>query len=169
MIRAAILLIICLLFAPGVIAQNDAAKKAPAFSLKNLKGKTVRLADFKGKVVLINFWATWCVPCRAEIRALIKWQNEYKADGLQIVGVTYPPNDRARIRSFVRKMKMNYTVVLGWRKTKALFDSSDTLPFSVIIDKEGNIAGEIKGVIFEEEFDEKVKPLLKPNKNGAEK
>lgn len=156
--KAAALIIILMLSIATVIAQT---KKAPAFSLKDLKGKTVSLADFKGKVVLINFWAVWCVPCRAEIPELVKWQSKYKSDGLQILGVTYPPNNRTKIRAFIRKMKMTYPVLIGSKKTKELFDSGDTLPFSVVIDKEGNIAAQIEGVIFSDEFDEKVKPLLK--------
>lgn len=156
MIKTALILILLLSTFP-VVAQN---KKAPAFLLKDLQGKTVRLGDFKRKVVLINFWAVWCIPCRAEIPELIKWQDEYKSE-LQIIGITYPPNNRRKIRAFVRKMKITYPVLIGSKKTKALFDSGDTLPFSVVIDKEGNIADKIEGVIFSDEFDEKVKPLLK--------
>jgi len=155
------LVVLLCFFTLSVFAQDNPVRKAPSFSLKNLNGKTVRLGDFKGKVVLINFWAVWCIPCRAEIPELIKWQNEYQKDGLQVVGITYPPNNRAKIRAFVRKMKMKYPVLIGSKKTRALFDSGKTLPFSVIIDKEGNVAAQIEGVIFSDEFDEKIKPLLK--------
>lgn len=156
------LMVLLCFFTLSVFAQNNPVKKAPALSLKDLKGKTVRLGDLKGKVVLINFWAVWCIPCRAEIPELIKWQNKYQKDGLQVIGITFPPNNRTKIRAFVRKMKMKYPILFGSKKTKALFDSGETLPFSVIIDKEGNIAAQIEGVIFSDEFDEKVKPLLKP-------
>ena len=63
---------------------------APAFELKDIKGRIVRLSDFKGKVVLLNFWATWCAPCRAEMPDLVRLQNEYQSKGLQVVGMTYP-------------------------------------------------------------------------------
>lgn len=145
------------------IAQINSDEKAPSIALKDLKGKTVNLSDFKGKIVLLNFWAVWCVPCAAEIPELIKWQSEYQKDGLQIIGVTYPPTNKAKVRNFVRKMKINYPILFGWKKTKALFDSGETLPYSVVIDKEGNIKDRIEGVIFADEFDEKIKPLLKPD------
>ena len=145
-------------------AQNGSVEKTPTIALKDLKGKTVSLSDFKGKIVLLNFWATWCAPCKAEIPELIKWQNEYKDAGLQIIGITYPPAGRAAVRRFARRMKINYPVLFGTKKTKALFDSGETLPFSVVIGEEGNIRERIEGVIFGEEFDEKIKPLLKFSK-----
>jgi thiol-disulfide isomerase/thioredoxin len=153
-------LVICLLLPPFVFAQWSNDNKLPAFSLKDLQGKTVKIGDFKGKVILINFWATWCVPCRAEIPELIKWQKEYKAQGLQIIGITYPPTNKKTVRSFARKHKINYPILFGSKETKELFDSGETMPFSILIDKEENIKERIEGVIFPEEFDEKIKPLL---------
>jgi peroxiredoxin len=155
-----LILVICLALPVIASAQNNQIEKAPAIVLKNLKGKIVRIEDFKGKVVLLNFWAAWCSPCLAEIPELIKWQTEYQSQGLQIIGITYPPTNRVKVRSFVRKNKINYPILFGWRKTKALFDSGETMPFSVVIDREGNIKARIEGVIFDDEFDEKIKPLL---------
>jgi peroxiredoxin len=156
-------LITCLLALPAfVFAQNNQTEKAPAVLLRDLNGKTVSLEDFKGKVVLLNFWAVWCAPCGAEVPELVKWQQEYQKDGLQIVGVTYPPTSKARVRAFARRMKINYPVLFGSKKTKQLFDPNETLPFSVVIDREGNIRERIEGVIFTDEFDEKIKPLLLP-------
>jgi thiol-disulfide isomerase/thioredoxin len=153
-------LVICLVSSISVSAQIDPIEKAPTIVLKNLKGKTVSIEDFKGKVVLLNFWATWCPPCRAEIPELIKWQKEYQNQGLQIIGITYPPTNRIKVRNFVRKNQINYPILFGWEKTKELFDSGKTLPLTVVIDKEGNIKAVIEGVIFADEFNEKVKPLL---------
>jgi thiol-disulfide isomerase/thioredoxin len=147
------------LVAPAVaLAQN--ARPAPEIVLKDLKGRTVRLVDFKGKVVLLNFWATWCPPCRAEIPELVKWQRQYRSQGLQVIGVTYPPTDYRKVRGFVRGLKVNYPVLLGSKKTKAVFDSGETLPFSVVIDREGNVRESIEGILLAEEFDAKVRPLL---------
>ena len=150
----------CLALPVMVFAQSNQSKKAPGISLKDLKGKIVRIEDFKGKVVLLNFWATWCVPCRAEIPELIKWQKEYKSRGLQIIGITYPPANRIKVRRFVQRNKINYPILLGSKKTKALFNSGDTMPFTVILGRDGNVKEFIEGVIFPEEFDEKIKPLL---------
>ncbi len=156
-----LILLICLLLPAIIIAQNNKPEKAPAIVLKDINGKTLSLEDFKGKVILLNFWATWCPPCRAEIPELIKWQNEYGNQGLQIIGITYPPTNHAKVRRFVRQNEINYPVLFGSKKTKQLFDSGDTMPFSVVIDKDGNIKERIEGIIFAEEFDEKIKPLLK--------
>jgi len=156
-------LIVCLALPVLVFAQNKQTEKAPPVVLKNLKGKTVRIKDFKGKVILLNFWATWCPPCRAEIPELIKWQKEYKKQGLQIIGITYPPTNRFKVRRFVHKNKINYSILFGSKKTKALFDSGETMPFTVIIDRNGDIKERIEGIIFADEFDEKIKPLLESN------
>ncbi len=159
-IKIAILAAICFALPNIVSAQSDQAKKAPDISLKDLKGKTVKITGFKGKVVLLNFWATWCAPCLAEIPELIKWQKEYENQGLQIIGITYPPTNRVKVRNFVRKNKINYPILFGSKTTKAIFDSGETMPLTVIIDKDGNVKALIEGIIFPEEFDEKIKPLL---------
>lgn len=147
-----------LVLSPGVFAQTPA--KAPALDLRDLEGRRLRLADYLGKVVLLNFWATWCPPCRTEIPELVRWQREYKDQGLQIVGVTYPPEKLHEVRRFVRKVKVNYPVALGSKETKLLFTDTDTLPMTMIIDSEGNARDVIEGIMFTEEFDEKIKPLL---------
>jgi thiol-disulfide isomerase/thioredoxin len=147
-----------LVVAPVTLAQGP--RPAPPVILRDLKGRTVRLTDFKGKVVLLNFWATWCPPCRAEIPELVKWQNEYRSQGLQVVGVTYPPTNRQEVRSFLHALKVNYPILLGSKKTKALFDHGETLPFSVVIDREGKVRETIEGILLPEEFDEKVKPFV---------
>jgi len=85
------ILLISLLLPAIVFAQDNQSIKAPTVVLKALNGKTVSLEDFKGKVILLNFRATWCPPCCAEIPELIKWQKEYENQGLQIIGITYQP------------------------------------------------------------------------------
>ena len=134
--------------------------RAPSLTLKSIEGRTVRLSDYRGKVVLINFWATWCPPCRAEMPDLVKLQREYGKDGLQIIGVTYLPERRALVRRFTRSLKVNYPVVLGTRETKAAFSPDETLPLTVIIDREGTIRGTIAGILLPEEFNVQIKPLL---------
>jgi thiol-disulfide isomerase/thioredoxin len=158
--RISIAFFIVMLFALSSLAQDGNASKAPVIALKDLTGKTVRLSDFKGKVVLLNFWATWCVPCAAEIPELIKWQNDHKSEGLQVVGITYPPTSAAKVRQFARENKINYPVLFGFKATKKLFEPSDTLPMTIIIGKNGNIVDRIDGVIFADEFENKVRPLL---------
>ena len=110
--------------------------------------------------MLLNFWATWCPPCRTEIPDLIKLQREYRNQGLRVIGITYPPQTLSQVRRFVRTMGVNYPIALGAKPTKALFDKSEVLPITVIIDREGNVRGVVQGILYPEEFEEKIRPLL---------
>jgi thiol-disulfide isomerase/thioredoxin len=136
-------------------------KLAPRLELKDVEGRALRLSDYKGKVVLLNFWATWCEPCRSEMPDLIKWQREYKSRGLQVIGVTYPPEELAEVREFIKSIDVNYPVALGDERTKAMFDKGEILPITVVIDKKGMIREVIQGIIFPEEFEQKVRTLLR--------
>jgi thiol-disulfide isomerase/thioredoxin len=143
-----------------VIAAGQ-SEKAPVLALKDLRGRALRLSDYKGKVVLLNFWATWCPPCRAEMPDLIKMQREYRRKGLRVIGVTYPPEEIVEVKQFVRKLGVNYPIALGTKEIKTLFDESETLPVTIVIDRQGNIHERIEGILLAEEFEQKIKPLLK--------
>lgn len=149
----------CVLLCASVTLSQ--AKRAPALALTDLHGRTVRLSDYKGRVVLLNFWATWCPPCRAEMPDLVKWQRRYGRKGLQIIGITYPPTVRADARRFTRKLRVTYPILRGTRATKTLFTASETLPMTVIIDRAGNIRAVIEGILLPEEFAGQVRPLLR--------
>jgi thiol-disulfide isomerase/thioredoxin len=146
----------------GAMAQDPA--KAPPLRIRDLRGHSLLLSDYKGRVVLVNFWATWCPPCRTEIPELIKWQREYRNQGLQVIGITYPPQRRSEVGKFSRRARVNYPIALGTKATKLLFTSSETLPMTVVIDSKGNVSQVIEGVVFPEEFDQKIKPLLDPSR-----
>ena len=124
----------------------DQAPLAADFSLKSLDGRLVSLKDFRGKVVLLNFWATWCPPCRAEIPQLVRLQKERRR-GLRIVGVTYPPTNLAKVRATVKRLGVNYRVLIGTRKVFSLYAVASVLPVSIIIDREGRIVKRIDGVV----------------------
>lgn len=141
------------------------AKSVPKLSLRNLQHQRVSLDKFKGKVVLLNFWATWCPPCRAEMPDFVKWQREYGGKGLQVIGITYPPTDLREVRRFTRSIRVNYPILLGTQKTKALFDSSDTMPVTIIVGRDGKVIDRIEGIILAEEFEKKVNPLLSGQKS----
>ena len=162
MIRLITFLIICLIMtAIPTVAQIKSGDNAPSITLKDVNGKTISLSQYKGKTVLLNFWATWCPPCRAEIPELIKWQQEYQDQGLQIIGITYPPTNRKKVRAFLNKNKINYPILFGSRRTKELFDQGETMPLTIVIDKTGMVKDQIEGIVYADEFEEKIKPLLK--------
>ena len=151
----AVFLVVWPIIAAGQMGQ------APTLVLKDIRGRTVRLSDYKGKVVLLNFWATWCPPCRAEMPDFIKMQREYRRQGLQVIGITYPPEEIEEVRQFVRKLGVNYPIALGTKETKTLFDQTETLPLTIIIDRQGNVRDRIEGILLPVEFEQKIKPLLK--------
>jgi thiol-disulfide isomerase/thioredoxin len=159
MIKASLTVMILVVLSSVAFGQNKGA--APQLELKDTEGRALRLSDYKGKVVLLNFWATWCAPCRAEMPDLVKWQREYRRRGLQIIGVTYPPEDPAEVRKLIKSININYPVALGEKQTKAIFDEGETIPISVVIDKSGVVREVIQGIIFPEEFEQKIKPLLR--------
>lgn len=146
-----------LLVQVSVLAQSS---KQTALSLKDLNGRQIGLADYKGRVVLVNFWATWCIPCRTEIPDLIKKQRQYRDRGLRIIGITYPPEKISEVRGFARQLRINYPIAIGTKSTKESFTLSQTLPMTVVIDREGMVRDVIEGIMYSDEFDEKVKPLL---------
>jgi thiol-disulfide isomerase/thioredoxin len=135
---------------------------APAFSLKNLRGRIARLSDYKGKVVLINLWATWCAPCLVEMPELVKLQKEHEARGLQIIGVTFPNDRRTSVRRMVRRFKLNYPVLFGTPELLDAYQIGEVLPVTVVVDRSGKIRARILGILEPEDFRENVAPLLEP-------
>jgi thiol-disulfide isomerase/thioredoxin len=133
---------------------------APAFSLKALNGRVAKLSDYKGKVVLINLWASWCAPCRMELPELVRLQRQYKARGLQIVGVTYPDDDAASVRRMTRQLKLNYPILFGTSELLDAYQIGEVLPATVIVDRDGIIRERILGILEPEEFKNRVAPLL---------
>lgn len=160
MLRLVLVTLLITIIAVPVASQEAGNEPSPQFALKDLNGKTVKLSNYNGKVVLLNFWATWCAPCRAEMPDLVKLQKEYQAHGLQVVGVTYPDYSRRAVQKVARQLRVNYPIVLGSRELAAQYDVGEVLPTTIIIDREGKIRGRILGIMEPEEFEQSVKPLL---------
>jgi thiol-disulfide isomerase/thioredoxin len=150
-----------LMFTTAAAHAQSNAQQAPPLTLKSIQGRALSLSNYSGKVVLLNFWATWCPPCRAEMPDLVRMQREYGVRGLQVIGITYPPETLREARRFIRKLGVNYPIAIGTKETKALFDESETLPVTIVIDREGKIAERIEGILLPEEFEQKIKPLLR--------
>ena len=135
-------------------------RPAPNFSLPDEQGKAVRLGDFKGKVVLLDFWATWCGPCKVEIPWFIEFQRKYKDQGFTVVGVSMDEGGWTEVKPFVEEMKMNYPVLLGNDDITGPFGGIEVLPTTLIIDKAGRIFATHRGLTSKDDFENAIKSLL---------
>jgi cytochrome c biogenesis protein CcmG/thiol:disulfide interchange protein DsbE len=120
---------------------------APAFKLKDIKGNNVFLSDYKGKVIFLNFWATWCPPCRAEIPDFIEAYDELNEKGLEIIGISLDVGGIQKVRSFVKNNKMNYPVVMGSQKVVDDYKPGEFIPTTIIIDRQGRIKHKHVGIM----------------------
>jgi cytochrome c biogenesis protein CcmG/thiol:disulfide interchange protein DsbE len=113
---------------------------APDFSLKDGDGKVVHLSDYRGKVVLLDFWATWCGPCKVEIPWFVDFQRKHQEKGLVVLGVSMDDEGWEVVKPFVKEMKVNYRVVIGNDQTALLYGGIEALPTTFLIDRDGKIA-----------------------------
>lgn len=143
-----------------VANKSNATKAAPDWQLKDLDGKSVKLSDFKGKVVILNFWATWCPPCRREIPSFVSLQKEYGDKGLVIIGVSLDEKGPAAVKPFISKMGINYPVVMGDPKVAADYGGIAVVPTTFVIDRNGNVAAMHEGDAPRATFESQIKPLL---------
>jgi len=152
---------------PAVIAAavDDVCENHPQparlnFALKDIDGATVKLAELKGKVLVLNFWATWCVPCEAEIPDFVDLQTRYAAEGLRLVGVSVDDPVK-KLKSYVAGHKMNYPVLQG-RGHDDILDAYalSTLPMTVLIGRDGRICTKYSGPIAKDALERAIKSLL---------
>jgi peroxiredoxin len=115
-------------------------KPAPGFALRDLAGHPVSLADYRGKAVLINFWATWCAPCQVEMPWFIALEQKYASQGFTVLGIDKDyPEDLPKVPGFAKKMNLNYPVLYGNAKTYAAYGCCDYLPTSYYVDRAGTV------------------------------
>ena len=134
---------------------------APAFELKSIPdGKATQLASFRGKAVLLNFWATWCGPCKIEMPWLVDLQKKYGPQGLQIVGVAMDDTSDKEIADFAHKMGVNYVVLKGTEKVGDLYGGVDRLPLSYFVDRSGKVVDEIVGLRGSADIEDAIKKTL---------
>lgn len=144
--------------APGVLGYGT---PAPNFTLQTLDGKDVSLADFRGKAVLVNFWATWCGPCKIETPWLVELQNEYGSQGLQVVGVAMDDSGKDEIAKFAKDMGVNYPVLMGKESVGDAYGGVPALPESFFVGRDGKIVDRIIGLKGRGEIEDSVKKALK--------
>ncbi len=135
-------------------------KQAPDFSLKDVNGQTVRLSDFKGKAVLLDFWATWCGPCKMEIPWFVEFERKYKDRGLTVIGVSMDDDGWEVVKPFLKEMKVNYRVVVGNDMTADLYGGIEALPTTFILDREGKVASVHVGLAGKKEFEDAIEKIL---------
>ena len=132
---------------------------APDFSLQDTDGKPLTLSGNRGKVVLLNFWATWCTPCRAEIPEFERFQNTYGPQGLQVIGVSMD-DDAKPVREFGEQFKVNYPVALGNYKLAQSYGGVLGLPVTFLIGRDGKIAAKYVGAAQIPVVEQEIKTLL---------
>jgi len=136
-------------------------KSAPNFELSTTEGKKLKLSDYKGKVVLVDFWATWCPPCRRGIPDLISLKSQYKNKGLEIIGISLDQDNTIdAVKPFIKDYKINYPVVYGNMDVVVAYGNIESIPTSFIIDKEGKIAARYVGLVEKEVYQKQIQKLL---------
>ena len=155
----------------NTVRANDApdAKSAPEVTFKDLNGKDATLARYKGKVVLVNFWATWCDPCYIEIPWLIEMQQKYEAKGFTVLGISMDEEGKAAVDPFLakerfnvngEKLPMNYPIVIGNDEVADKFGGLLGYPTSFLISRDGKIVKKVQGLISYEEFTKAIEAQL---------
>ena len=136
------------------------------FTLQSLEGKTVRLSDYRGKAVLLNFWATWCEPCKLEMPWFVDLQKQYAAQGLQVVGVAMDDADVQDIAQFAKDMNVDYPILVGKESARDAIGSDyggvPFLPESFFISRDGKILDKVLGLKSKGEIEDSIKKILGP-------
>lgn len=144
---------------------SDAQMKsgiAPDFTLQSLEGKTVRLSDFRGKPVVLNFWATWCGPCKIEMPWFVDLQKQYGPAGLQFLGVAMDDASTKDIAEFAESMKVNYPILIGKDTVGDAYGGVQFLPETFFIDREGKVVDKVFGLKGRGEIEDAIKKILGP-------
>jgi cytochrome c biogenesis protein CcmG/thiol:disulfide interchange protein DsbE len=146
--------------ASSALVGDVRGRQAPDFELATLDGRKVKLSDYRGKAVILNFWATWCGPCRIEMPWFVDLQKEYAKDGLTILGVAMDDSDPQKIAQFASEMGVNYPVLLGTDKVSEQYGNVEYLPTTFYINREGEIVGKSAGLMGKGELEDDAKKAL---------
>jgi len=146
---------------PPAIAALPALGPAPAWTLQDVNGRTVSSEQFKGKVLVVDFWATWCGPCRSEIPGYTDLQRKYGKDGLTIVGVSLDQGGPGVVKEFIEKFGVGYQVVMGDEAVQSAFGGMEAIPTTFLIDRAGQVRDRKVGAEPAEDYEKKVASLLR--------
>lgn len=135
-------------------------RKAPDFALRDADGKLVRLSDYRGKVVLLNFWATWCGPCKLEIPWFIEFERQHKHRGFAVLGVSMDEDGWEVVKPYIRRFGVNYRILMGDDTVAQLYGGVDALPTTFLIDREGRIASVHVGLVSKSRYERDLAELL---------
>jgi peroxiredoxin len=160
---ACALLIAVMVWPNNIQAAVTGRKAAPSFSLEDAQGKLVKLSDLRGKVVLLDFWATWCHGCKTEIPWFMEFHKKYVSDGLAVIGVSMDEDGWKSVKPFVTEWKIPYPIVVGNEELGKVY-SVESMPVTLLIDREGRIAQFHAGVVERESFEKEIKDLLSEGK-----
>jgi peroxiredoxin len=141
-------------------SSDKSRKAAPDFTLTDANGASVKLSDYKGKVVLLNFWATWCGPCKIEIPWFIQFEKAYKDRGFITLGISMDENGWKAVKPFVSQTAINYPVMIGNDRLEELYGGIDSLPSTFLIDREGRIAFMHLGLVARRDYEAEIQALL---------
>jgi peroxiredoxin len=143
----------------AVKAEKD-RNHAPDFSVKDASGASFHLSDYKGKVVLLNFWATWCGPCQIEIPWFMDFENTYKDRNFAVLGVSFDDDGWTSVKPFIEKKKLNYRIAIGTEEISTLYGGLDSLPTTFILDRQGRIAATHVGLVSKSDYQNDILKLL---------
>jgi peroxiredoxin len=144
---------------PAAITAANLRKIAPDFTLKNSNGSSVKLSEYKGKVVLLDFWATWCGGCKVEIPWFMEFAEKHKRSGLAVVGVAMDEDGWKLVKPYLKEKKVNYPVVIG-NEALAKQYGVDSLPMTLLIDRDGKVAASHIGLVDKQKFEDEIRVLL---------
>ena len=145
--------------AAGLLSKEE-GPVAPAWTLEKIGGGTASLADYKGKVVILDFWDTWCPPCKKEIPGFIELQEKYGDQGLVVIGAAFGRDGKGAVEQFVKEWKMNYPVVIADGQTNRVYGGINSIPTTFVIDRDGQARAKHVGYVQKEVFEEQIKALL---------
>jgi peroxiredoxin len=166
------LLVVSLLFSSCADAQSSskaqassttaksALKVAPDFELTDSTGKTARLSDYRGKVVLLNFWATWCGPCKVEMPWFMDFERKYKDKGFAVLAVAMDEDGWPSVRPYLRDSKIDFRVLMFTEKVAEQYGGVEDLPQTLVIDQKGNIIAKHVGLVSKSEYEKEIQRLL---------